>query len=154
MSISVELGDIGDFNRRMRQAPQIIREEMTKGVNTAVRAGQQRAQHLVGVKTGFLRGQIISQPTTFAGGTVTGSYGTNVKYARMHEEGTGPHVITATNKRALSFTYQGKRVVVRRVNHPGTKGRFYMRGSREWLEPQLGKEFQAVRVRIIRRMEG
>ncbi len=42
------------------------------------------------------------------------------KYARWHQEGTGPYVILPVKGKALSFTGAGgDKVVRRKVNHPG-----------------------------------
>jgi hypothetical protein len=150
VSISVDLGDIGDFNRRMQQAPQIIREEMVKGVNNATSAGTRQAHAYAPVKTGFLRGTIIRQPAAFAGGTVTGSYGTNTTYARIVEEGRGP--VVAKPGKYLRFEIGGKVFFRKRVGP--AKGKFYMKRSRQWLEPQLSAEFRAVAQRIVNRLGG
>lgn len=52
-----------------------------------------------------------------------GKVGTNVSYAPMIEFGTKAHVILPRNKKALAFRIgrKGKRIIVMRVNHPGTK---------------------------------
>ena len=67
--------------------------------------------------------------------------GASVVYAAIHEYGgqTRPHKITAKNKSALSFFIGGKAVVVKSVNHPGSKipARPYLRPSVEESLPRL-----------------
>lgn len=50
---------------------------------------------------------------------------TDVNYATGVELGTAPHVITASNKKALYWP--GARHPVARVNHPGTRPYPYLR---------------------------
>jgi hypothetical protein len=40
------------------------------------------------------------------------------------EEDTKPHVIEAKNKKSLAFKVKGKLVFAKKVNHPGTKGKY------------------------------
>jgi hypothetical protein len=42
-------------------------------------------------------------------------------YAKFVSEGTRPHVISARNARALRFTWHGRTVYFKSVNHPGTQ---------------------------------
>ena len=67
MSFTVDLGDFEDFSRRMKQAPQIVREELTIGVNRMALAGQAKAQSLVGVDTGTLRRSLTVSKASAAG---------------------------------------------------------------------------------------
>ena len=52
--------------------------------------------------------------------------GTNVEYAGDVEFGTKPHVIEAKNGKSLSFKKDGKNVFAKKVNHPGTKGVYFL----------------------------
>ena len=63
-------------------------------------------------------GRLAASITPFHDNTQAG-VGTNVVYARIHNDGgkTRPHVILPKNKKALAF---GGRVV-KKVNHPGSK---------------------------------
>jgi hypothetical protein len=96
-------------------------------------------------------------------------YGTNNLYAKHHEYGTGPHAIYPKNKKALSWAgagitgpvlrgvtgrRKGNSVFARKVNHPGTAGRFYMRNSRIKVQAALPKIGTAVLQRIAKRWAG
>jgi hypothetical protein len=135
---------------RMQQAPQIVKEEMIRGVNEMAMAGQAQAMKLVGVKTGHLRRSITTTKATFAGGTVTASYGTNVPYARFHEEGRGP--IVARPGRVLRFTINGKVLFRKRVGP--AKGRRFFKGSLDWLRPQVARHARVMKQRIVNRLGG
>lgn len=43
-----------------------------------------------------------------------------IGYASFIDKGTNPHLITAKNRKALRFYFQGRLVFVRSVYHPGT----------------------------------
>jgi hypothetical protein len=70
------------------------------------------------------------------------------------EAGSAPHVITAKRAKALRFTIGKKVLFRRRVNHPGTTGRWVFKRAKEWLEPQVRSEFRAVVQRIMNRVGG
>ncbi len=148
--IRVEFQHYDQFAERLRQAPEIVREEMGRGVERAAQAGEGQAKRLAPVKTGNLRRSITHTKASFAGGSVSASYGTNVPYARWVEEGRGP--VVARNARVLRFTIGGKVFFRKRVGP--ARGKRFMKGSRDWLEPQLHAEFRAVVQRIINRIGG
>ena len=50
-----------------------------------------------------------------------------VEYAMAVEFGTGPRVIVPVKKRALAFEMDGKKVVVKKVMHPGSEAKPYFR---------------------------
>jgi hypothetical protein len=53
-------------------------------------------------------------------------------YAEYVSGGTRPHVIAARNAKALRFTWQGRTVYFRSVNHPGTQANdWWTRSVRE-----------------------
>lgn len=53
--------------------------------------------------------------------------GSELSYARLHHDGTPPHVIVPRNASVLRFPTKGGTIVfARRVNHPGTKPNRYL----------------------------
>lgn len=56
--------------------------------------------------------------------------GTDLRYAMWEHEGTRPHVILPRNRKVLRFPVGGAGgfsvVFARKVNHPGTKGSFFL----------------------------
>jgi hypothetical protein len=99
-----------------------------------------RSQVLTPVRTGKLRASqnmTMRARRTFVAGTVE----TRVKYAHAVHNGTRRHVIRPTKKQALSFYWakKGRRVVVRWVQHPGTRARPFM--LRALLEEAVPRDF-------------
>lgn len=76
----------------------------------------------VPVRTGKLKQSIEVRPQ---GDKVI--VGPDTFYANYVEFGTKPHVIEAKNKKALAFTMNGQKVVVKKVNHPGTRAQPFVR---------------------------
>ena len=72
------------------------------------------------VRTGHLRHGIA----TDVGNLEVTVHTSNIKYARMVEEGTRPHIIRAKNKRALYW--KGAKHPVKSVRHPGSKAKPYL----------------------------
>jgi HK97 gp10 family phage protein len=84
----------------------------------------------VPVKTGRLRQSIQVRPS---GKTVV--IGPDTEYAGFVEFGTGPHVIKAKKAKALSFYIGGQQVIVKQVNHPGSKAKPFVRPAFEaWVD--------------------
>lgn len=95
---------------------------------------KQEAQRLVGVyqlppagpararRPGTLRDSIVKRFHTTSDGVVV-EVGSEDEVALLHHEGTQPHVITPRTAPVLVFwsERQGRVVVARRVNHPGTQ---------------------------------
>ena len=86
---------------------------------------QRIAKRLVPVDTARLRRSIILTPTVV--GSTIFKLSTNVEYAADVEFGTRPHVIKPSSKKALSFKMKGKNIVVKKVQHPGTRPQPYFR---------------------------
>lgn len=54
----------------------------------------------------------------------------------------------------LSFVWHGRRVTVRSVQHPGTKGAHMFRDTVARLEPQIKKIFDGAAERIAKHLAG
>jgi len=69
----------------------------------------------------------IVKATSFERATI-GKLETSVKNAHplmpYIEEDTKPHVIEAKNKKSLAFKVKGQLIFAKKVNHPGTKGKY------------------------------
>jgi phage gpG-like protein len=154
MDLRIELDGHDNLKRMIRAMPEVTKQELTWGVNQAALLGEREAKSLVGVKTGHLRRSIISTPASSVGGSVSAMYGTNTLYAKHHEFGTKPHTIVPRRAKALRFQAGGRTVFARKVNHPGTAGRFYMRNSRIKVQAALPRIGQSVLQRIAKRWAG
>lgn len=86
---------------------------------------QAAAKRQVGVRTGALRSSIHMRH----GRDVRGQYvmvGSKLPYAKMHHEGTQPHMIFPTRASILKFTKRGQVIYAHAVAHPGTKANKYL----------------------------
>jgi len=84
----------------------------------------------VPVRTGRLRQSI---QVRLSGQEIT--VGPDTPYAGYVEFGTKPHVIEAKNGKSLAFTMGGRTVLVKKVNHPGTRAQPYVRPAFEaWVD--------------------
>lgn len=83
------------------------------------------AKRQVGVRTGALRSSIHMRH----GRDVRGQYvmvGSKLPYAKMHHEGTKPHMIFPNKAPILRFTKRGQVIYAHAVAHPGTKANKYL----------------------------
>jgi len=63
------------------------------------------------------------------------------KYAPFVEFGTRPHVILPKRKKALRFFKDGKEVIVKKVNHPGSKPYPFFYADMERRKKEVAREF-------------
>lgn len=83
------------------------------------------AKRQVGVRTGALRSSIHMRH----GRDVRGQYvmvGSKLPYAKMHHEGTQPHMIFPNKASILRFTKRGQVIYAHAVAHPGTRANKYL----------------------------
>jgi hypothetical protein len=96
----------------------------------------QRARLQVGVKTGRLRASIRFRHIRRAGETAV-KIGGYTHYARMHHEGTRPHIITPNKTGGNLVFMKGSRIIrTPLVNHPGTKPNRYLTDQ---LRPRIAR---------------
>ena len=136
MSFALDASDFDRFGNRMAGAERVVGNVLTRGIDRLTLATEGFAKEEVGVKTGHLRRSIAHRPAVFAGGVATGSVGTNVPYARIHEEGR--RAIVAGPGRVLRFTI-GSKVLYRKRVGPAA-GRWYMRKARARVAPMMRAE--------------
>lgn len=128
MEFSVDAHEFNDMAKKYAGATPIIEQELTKGMHRIAIEGRNYAVSVVPVDTGRLKGS-IGWEVNRAGKDVIAKIGTNVAYAKPVEFGTAPHIIRPRNKRALYWP--GAEHPVAFVNHPGTKGKPYLRPALE-----------------------
>lgn len=92
-----------------------------------------RQRELAGKRTGKLKAGVTSKRSNTVKGNLAFDAGVwTVSYARIHEEGSRPHVIRAKNAVSLTFFWPkvGRVVHYKSVQHPGTRPyRFLTRGA-------------------------
>lgn len=77
--------------------------------------------------------------------------GRDAPYAKFVEEGTRRHVIEARRAKTLRFVQNGQLRFAKRVNHPGTRPRFFMRDARDAAENAVHRMMEAEINTAIRR---
>lgn len=84
------------------------------------------AKRQVGVRTGALRASLHMRHLRDTRGQFV-RIGSALRYARMHHDGTKPHLIKPKDPNGvLAFTTRGRLVVTHMVRHPGTRANRYL----------------------------
>jgi hypothetical protein len=157
--------DAHAFAAKMAKAPSLVENEMEHAVDRLTLQGEAQAKRKVPVRTGHLRRSIASRPAVFAGGTVTGSFGTATPYAKQVEFGG---TITAKNGGYLKFPGQYRNPKLKKDGtpvankNPGMvfvksvtqKGRPYMEPARRYVEGLMPGEFKRAMQNVIAQLEG
>ena len=145
---------------RYRQAPEIVKREMLKGVDRLTFAGQAISQKEAPVDTGTYRRSITQRKATFAGGAATGSWGTNLPYARPIEDGRSagsampPSGVLLGWMRRHGADAKAEFVIRRAIGRKGIKAKHPMRKGRLQIQPKVKAEFEAVAQRIADQLGG
>lgn len=146
MDITVDTSQLEAMARRYAGARPIVEAETRNAMNRATVIVQGTARQLVPVDTGRLRASIATE-IRGTGGGVVGVVGSNVKYARIVEEGRGPVVAKG---RALRFEIGGQ-IIFRKSVGPA-KGKPYLRPALQRNRARIGREFDTALKRIMARI--
>lgn len=128
------------------------KQEAGKRVARTTRQVLNRARVLSPYDTGNLRGKHeIAIRTETGARRVVGRVTAATNYAEDVHDGTPPHVIRPKPARkrpdgkptALRFKIGGRTVIVRKVNHPGTKAQPWLRTA--LYEAAAGNNFKVIR---------
>jgi len=140
----VEVKGAGLAGRTLARFNTNLRRELEGIVKSALVEGTNLAQQYAPYKTGAL-----SRSITYRQNGLKGWYGPDpvTVVAKVQESGSDPYVIRPKNAKVLAFEGKdGNTVFAREVKHPGVKGSFYLKRSRQAVEPQFRRESrQAVR---------
>jgi phage gpG-like protein len=156
MSFDIDFIGLDAFEAEMIKAPEIVKEEMLRGIDKLTLGGQALSMKNVGVDTGHLRRSITTKKATFAGGSAMGSWGTNVPYAKFHETGRSAGRMPPVGAMQAWATRHGANafLIARAIGRRGTKGKWYMRDAADTIRPKVQAEFKAVAARIVARIGG
>ncbi len=80
------------------------------------------------VRTGALRSSFIR---TISNDGLSAEIISSSSYIRIVEKGSRPHAIVAKDARALHFFIGDREIFAKSVQHPGTKGRFFIQATLE-----------------------
>ena len=122
--IRIDTSELDKFVIDLKEASEEIRSDVQKvlvnsGFNIEARAKRNISSN-GSVKTGHLRQGIA----TSVGNMEVTVHTSNIKYARIVEEGSRPHTIRPRGKKALYW--KGAKHPVKSVNHPGSKAKPYL----------------------------
>ena len=122
--IKIDTSDIDKFVIDLKGMSKELRSDVQKvlknsGFNIEARAKRNLSSN-GSVKTGHLRHGIA----TNVGNLEVTVHTSNIKYARIVEEGSRPHTIRAKGKKALYW--KGARHPIKSVRHPGSKAKPYL----------------------------
>ena len=140
--IKIDTSEIDKFIIDLKEVSEEIRSDIQKvlvnsGFNIEARA-KRNISNNGSVKTGHLRRGI----TTDVGNMEVTVNTSNIKYARLVEEGTRPHTIRARGKKALYW--KGAKHPIKSVNHPGSKAKPYLIPAFEKEKEVLIKDLKKV----------
>ena len=140
--INIDTSEIDKFVIDLKETSEEIRSDIQKvlvnsGFNIEARA-KRNISNNGSVKTGHLRRGI----TTNVGNMEVTVHTSNIKYARIVEEGSRPHTIRPRGKKALYW--KGAKHPVKSVNHPGSKAKPYLIPAFEKEKEVLIKDLKKV----------
>lgn len=133
ITLTVDASEITGFATAMAAAPGVLQSEMTTAASGLLVTGMGFAQDDAPMKIGTLRGSVHIIDAASPSG---GSYGTDLEYAWMREEGG---TIVPRNASVLRFEIGGQVIYAKRVTQTGTK---YMQRSAEQLEPLVEPAYE------------
>ena len=122
--IKIDTSEIDKFVIELKDTSENIRSDIQRVIKKAgfniERNAKQNVENNRSVKTGHLRMKIATQ----VGNMEVTVHTSNVKYARLVEEGTRPHIIRAKNKKALYW--EGAKHPIKSVRHPGSRAKPFL----------------------------
>lgn len=141
--------DLDAYAAKWRRAPQAMRAEMQATMQRSVLMVETQGKANAPVKTGTLRRSITSTVRGGAG-SVVGTVGTNVPYAKAVHDGSRAHVIVPVRAKALFWP--GAAHPVRRVNHPGTRPNPFLKNALAQRRGAILALWRGIGQRVMARM--
>ena len=118
--IRIDTSELDKFAVEITKLDDKTEDNVQKVLNNTGFKIEAKAKGNVPVDTGHLRRGIATK----IGNMEVTVHTSNIKYARLVEEGTRPHTIKAKNKKALYW--KGAKHPVKSVRHPGSKAKPYL----------------------------
>ncbi len=142
MSLMLDAAIIGakELKEKFDQSREITTRAFQKAIRNAAITLKNKAQDLVPIDTGRLKGSIHYQGPFVTYDNVYATVGTNVEYAPYQEFGTGIYagkgMITPKRAKILAWKGRDKQWHIARAVR-GIKGKFYFRGAKDYTKPIL-----------------
>lgn len=149
MEIRIEVDGLDELQRRYKEAPQIIKSELTTSMTKVVIQGEGISKKLAPRWRGQLARSITHQVQPMGSG-VRGEWGTALHYAKYQELGTRRHFVPAQyiGAWAAAHGFGNRGIVV-----SGRKQPFIKPAFQQMLGP-IRAEFTAAMGRVVARLAG
>lgn len=152
--LKVELLGDKEALRELRRLPREVQQALQRALAKSAAAVEGEAKRIVyGGHPDHLKGDSgrLRQSITHEVNEGSAAVGTNVVYARIHEEGgnTGPRTIVPVNAQALRFEIGGNVIFAKSVEHPGSEI-----PARPFLKPALDAKQNEVRNNLSNAVRG
>jgi Bacteriophage HK97-gp10, putative tail-component len=152
--LDIDIPELAGLVRRYGNIGSVVQDELRRAGDRSGAIVVRRAVLKVRRKTGALA-RSVAFATTVSGFAVETKVGTDVKYGRYLDEGTGIYgpkgaPIRPTRAKFLVFEIGGKTVFARSVR--GVPGDKWFTGSWEESKPEVRREFGEVPKRIVNRV--
>ncbi len=135
--ISIRIDGLAELQSRCEKIAIGIPQEAKNALIASTDVVRNKAREIAPYKTGNLRRSIKSKVSGWIGLIyVEAVYGAAVEFGRAAS------VITPILKKALAFRINGQLVFARRVNHPGTQPKPYLKPALESSKNHIERIFQ------------
>ena len=122
--IKIDTSEIDKFVIDLKETSEDIRSDVQRVLKKSGFNIEARAKRNITDNGSVKTGHLMRGVTTDVGNMEVTVHTSNIKYARMVEEGTRPHTIRAKGKKALYW--KGARHPIKSVRHPGSKAKPYL----------------------------
>jgi hypothetical protein len=146
--------DLADFDRQVERTLDTIVTTLGDAIRIAAHEGAAEAKAVGQFKdrTRRLRGSIVAKFVSSNALGVQWQILSPAKYSKFVESPTKPHQIVARNAPMLVFQLDGRKVVTRSVNHPGTHGTPFMGPAMQKAERVLHRELATTLMGRVQRL--
>ena len=132
----IEVQNLDKLQAAIRETPEIAKPILNQAMRMAVNTlAKYTTRDRVPWRTGRLTKSFIANYAD-----LKATWRPTAKYAAAVEFGTGPHVIVP--KKAKALFWPGADHPVKKVNHPGTKGKPYMDSIRQAAQGEINTIFE------------
>ena len=151
--LSVDVIGAEELSRAFRQAPELTKRELSRAIGDSARTIEGKAKRYAPVDQGILRASIHTEGPRVTSNNVEAIVGTNVKYAKMQEEGTGIYgpkkqPIRPVHGKFLVWKKAGQTFFARSVK--GVKPQWYFKRAKEEGKPAFADAMRDAVTAIVR----
>ncbi len=150
--LSVDVIGSTELAAAMKQAPQVTIQALSTAIGKTAYKVENRAKAYAPIDKGSLRGSIHTQGPRATRNNVEATVGTNIKYAKWQEQGTGIYgprkqMIVPVRAKRLAFKVGGAWVYARQVR--GVKPQRYIRKAKQETVPDFTEYMREALTTIV-----